>query len=68
MSEGPASESLWAQAYADRSRSGLWPLLLAPLPRDEGFRPWTSGELSFERSTPADIHDPASLLAGWWAD
>ena len=68
MSDGPASESLWAQAYADRSRSGLWPLLLEPLQHDEGFRPWESGELSFERSTPANIHDPASLLAGWWAE
>jgi Domain of unknown function (DUF4253) len=68
MSDEPASDRLWAQAYADRSRSGLWPLLLEPLPHDEGFRPWESGELSFERSTPADLHDPASLLAGWWAD
>jgi hypothetical protein len=68
MSDEPASERLWAQAYADRSRSGLWPLLLEPLQHDEGFSPWESGELSFEQSTPADIHDPTSLLAKWWAD
>ena len=68
LSDGPASESLWAQAYADRSRSGLWPLLLEPLPHDKGFRPWESGELYLEWVTPADLHDPASLLAEWWAD
>ena len=49
LSDGPASEGLWAQAYADRSRSGLWPLLLEPLRNDEGYRPWESGELAFER-------------------
>ncbi len=68
MSDGPASEGLWAQAYADRSRSGLWPLFLEPLRNDEGYRPWESGELAFKWSTPADRHDPASLLAGWWAN
>jgi hypothetical protein len=68
LSDGPASESLWAQAYADRSDSGLWPLLLEPLPHGEEFRPWGSGELSFDRSTPVDHHDPGSLLSGWWAD
>jgi hypothetical protein len=67
MSDGPASEGLWARAYADRSRSGLWPLLLEPLRNDERYRPWESGELAFKWSTPADRHDTASLLAGWWA-
>jgi len=67
MSDGSASEGLWAQAYADRSRSGLWPLLLESLRHSDGFRPWDSGELYCEWNSPADLHDPASLLAGWWA-
>jgi hypothetical protein len=68
LSAGPASESLWTQAYADRIPSGLWPLLLEPLHNDKGFRPWESGELSFDRITPTGLHDPATLLAGWWED
>jgi hypothetical protein len=68
LSDGPASESLWTRAYADRLHSGLWPLLLEPLSHDERFRPWESGELSLDDSTPADLHDPGSLLAEWWAD
>jgi hypothetical protein len=67
MSDGPATEALWTEAYADSRRSGLWPLLLEPLGDNEEYRPWGSGELSFEGSTPADRHDPAGLLARWWA-
>ncbi|MFJ6014367.1 hypothetical protein [Streptomyces sp. NPDC092952] len=41
---------------AEHPRTGLWPLLLAPLePDDDGlFRPWGSGELC-----PEDVSDPA---------
>jgi hypothetical protein len=67
LSEGQAAEGEWARAYEDASSSGLWPLLLEPLDRDKGFRPWGSGELWYWGS-PADQHDPASLLAQWWAD
>jgi hypothetical protein len=67
LSDEPATLDQWARAYADRSRSGLWPLLLAALPSGEEFRPWGSGELSFDRITPPDRHDPAWLLAAWWA-
>ncbi len=66
MSDGPASAETWAGAFAERAGSGLWPLLLEGLHGAADFRPWESGELDHERSTPADAHDPASLLAEWW--
>jgi hypothetical protein len=67
MSDGPAPQDLWARAYAGRGHSGLWPLLLEPLQQDDEFRPWGSGELSFEWSSPAGLHDAGALLAQWWA-
>lgn len=66
MSDEPASEGVWAQAYTDRRRSGLWPLLLESLERGGDFRPWGSGELYHKSNTPEHVHDPASLLAQWW--
>lgn len=40
MSDEPASERLWAQAYAGRSRSGLWPLLMNAVERDAVTAPY----------------------------
>ncbi|MEU9255406.1 DUF4253 domain-containing protein [Streptomyces sp. NPDC048270] len=68
LSDGPATAELWAQAHAEHTRSGLWPLLLDALdPNDGEFRPWASREMFPKRmSSPAD-HDPADVLAHWWA-
>ncbi|MFD7408399.1 DUF4253 domain-containing protein [Streptomyces sp. NPDC059866] len=68
LSDGPTTAELWTQMLAEHSRSGLWPLLLDSLDPSEGeFRPWGSGEIFPEQmSSPAD-HDPAGLLAQWWA-
>jgi Domain of unknown function (DUF4253) len=66
LSDAPATLDLWARAYAERERSGLWPLLLAALPSGREFRPWGSGELSLDQVTPPGCHDPARLLAAWW--
>lgn len=59
----------WPSLRAAYERTGLWPLLLEGLSGNEPDRPWTSGELdpSLIKSRPDD-HDPAELLAGWWAD
>jgi hypothetical protein len=67
LSDGPATPGKWAQLLAERNDSGLSPMLLAGLHRDES-RPWAEGELWVgEMSSPAD-HDPATLLEQWWSD
>lgn len=66
MSDDAATEGLWAQAYAYRSRSGLWPVLLESLLGDNGFRPWESGELYEWSISRPELHDAASMLAEWW--
>jgi hypothetical protein len=68
MTEGSAPEGSWAKTHAENRRSGLWPLLLGSLRYDtKQFRPWDSGELSVERIASPDLHDSATLLAGWWS-
>jgi hypothetical protein len=67
LSDGPVSEELWKHLFEGRERAGLWPLLLEGLWDDPGFRPWGSGELTRELSTSPGLHDPAALLARWWA-
>lgn len=69
LSDQPAPAGLWARLRAEHARSGLWPLLLDALDdEDPEYRPWANGEvLPGEMSSPDD-HDPAALLAGWWAD
>lgn len=69
MSDGPATFELWERLFAERSRTGLWPLLLdAARPYDDKFRPWESGELFPERMSAPGSHDAAGLLEGWWKD
>ncbi|SDT83388.1 protein of unknown function [Streptomyces sp. TLI_053] len=69
MSDRPATAELWARVHAERTRTGLWPLLLdSGDPRDSEFRPWASGELFPERMSSPDAHNPAGLLVGWWKD
>ncbi|MFI5530214.1 DUF4253 domain-containing protein [Kitasatospora sp. NPDC051853] len=69
MSDGPATFELWERLFAERSRTGLWPLLLdAARPYDDKFRPWESGELFPERMSAPGSHDAAELLEGWWKD
>ncbi|MCP9211507.1 DUF4253 domain-containing protein [Streptomyces cucumeris] len=54
--------------HAEHTRSGLWPLLLEALdPGDAEFRPWGSGEVFPEQMSSPANHDPADLLAQWWA-
>ncbi|MFE1839845.1 hypothetical protein [Streptomyces sviceus] len=64
LSDAPASAELWTRLRAEHSASGLWPLLLdADDPHDAEFPPWASGELSPERMSSPNVHDPAALLA-----
>ncbi|MFB7618498.1 DUF4253 domain-containing protein [Kitasatospora sp. NPDC056181] len=66
MSSGPAPAGLWERLHRERQRSGLWPLLLAPLRDEPDFRPWQSEELyPRQMSSPAG-HDAATLLREWW--
>ncbi|MFH8803824.1 DUF4253 domain-containing protein [Streptomyces sp. NPDC017936] len=68
LSDGPATAELWTRRHAEHTRSGLWPLLLDSLdPSDAEFRPWGSGEVFPERMSSPAGHDPAGLLAHWWA-
>ncbi|WP_242895554.1 DUF4253 domain-containing protein [Actinomadura litoris] len=64
-STAPAAE-LWTALYRLRGRTGLWPLLLAPLAQGSEFRPWESGELFPEQFTSPEDHDPNDLLEAWW--
>ncbi|MFJ5546310.1 hypothetical protein [Streptomyces sp. NPDC093225] len=68
LSDGAIPGGLWERIRAEHFRSGVWPLLLDSRdPHERGFAPWGTGELFPERmSSPAD-HDPADLLATWWA-
>ncbi|MFD9411273.1 DUF4253 domain-containing protein [Streptomyces sp. NPDC059989] len=68
LSDGPAAPELWTRMYTEHARSGLWPLLLDALdPNDGEFRPWGSGEVFPEQMSSPASHDPAGLLAQWWA-
>ncbi|MFE1787726.1 DUF4253 domain-containing protein [Streptomyces sp. NPDC059525] len=68
LSDRPAPVELWAQIQAEHTTSGLWPLLLDSLDPDGGdFRPWGSGEVFPEQMSSPASHDPAGLLAQWWA-
>jgi uncharacterized protein DUF4253 len=66
LSDEQASPGHWRELRAMHGETGLWPVLL----RDtrNGKRPWTSGEVYFDGLTTADDHDPAQLLAQWWAE
>lgn len=66
LSDGPAPKGMWAQLHAEHARSGLWPLLLGGLER-EPQRPWETGEINPARMSSPAGHDPAAVLAGWWA-
>ena len=68
LSDGPATADLFCRIRADHSRSGLYPLLLDGLDKGgEEYRPWGSGELFHARLTSPENHDPAVVLARWWA-
>lgn len=66
ISDGPAPAGLWERLYNERERSGLWPLLLAPLEDTPAFRPWESQELYPQRMSSPGEHDAVALLRGWW--
>lgn len=68
LSDRPAPVDLWAQIQTEHTTSGLWPLLLDSPDSDRGdFRPWGSGEIFPEQMSSPASHDPAGLLAQWWA-
>ncbi|WP_063830754.1 DUF4253 domain-containing protein [Kitasatospora phosalacinea] len=67
LSDGPAPLGLWEELHRAHPRTGLWPLLLAPLrAEDEEFRPWGTGELSTASASEPDWYDPAALLRTGW--
>ncbi|MBC6447113.1 DUF4253 domain-containing protein [Actinokineospora xionganensis] len=69
LSARSPESGLWARLRAEHGRSGLWPLLLqAHDVDDDEFRPWGAGELFPAGMSKPQGHDPAALLAGWWAD
>ncbi|MCC3650620.1 DUF4253 domain-containing protein [Streptomyces sp. S07_1.15] len=68
LSDRPATAGLWARIHAEHTRSGLWPLLLDTLdPGDDACRPWGSGEIFLQQMSSPTDHEPAGLLAEWWA-
>ncbi|MFE5826670.1 DUF4253 domain-containing protein [Streptomyces erythrochromogenes] len=68
LSDGAASAELWKRIRDEHPRSGVWPLLLDSRdPEDSDFRPWGAGELFPEQMSSPGDHDPADLLAKWWA-
>ncbi|MEU3317126.1 DUF4253 domain-containing protein [Streptomyces sp. NPDC006662] len=68
LSDGSVSAELWTRIHAERPRRGVWPLLLNSRdPQDSEFRPWGTGEFFPEQISSLDDHDPAELLAKWWA-
>ncbi|MFK0191613.1 DUF4253 domain-containing protein [Kitasatospora sp. NPDC090308] len=67
LSDGPAPLGLWEKLHREHPRSGLWPLLLAPLRvGEEEFRPWATGELDTVSASEPDWYDPAALLRTGW--
>ncbi|ROO86350.1 uncharacterized protein DUF4253 [Actinocorallia herbida] len=61
-----ATDGLWASVRALHARTGLWPLLLEPLARDDDFRPWASGELAPDRMGAPSSYDPERVLSASW--
>ncbi|GIJ42972.1 DUF4253 domain-containing protein [Micromonospora andamanensis] len=66
LSDGPAAAETWSMLYARRSETGLYPLLLTGTGRD-ATRPWADGEVWPAHNSAPGAHDPAALLAEWWA-
>jgi hypothetical protein len=81
VSDDPVAEAgtLWARLLSIHRDSGLWPLLLMgrPVPpwrarlspektREEGGRPWHSGELAPVPTGRIDEADVGDVLAEWW--
>ncbi|TQM85218.1 uncharacterized protein DUF4253 [Saccharothrix saharensis] len=69
LADAPAPAGLWPRLRAAHAESGLWPLLLDSLDDDDpDYRPWGNGEVLPDEMSSPDEHDPAALLARWWAD
>ncbi|MFD8082809.1 DUF4253 domain-containing protein [Kitasatospora sp. NPDC059722] len=66
VGDAAPAPGLWETLHRAHPRTGLWPLLLAPLDRSADFRPWLSGELSPPAVTDPARHDPHELLRTWW--
>ncbi|MFF4922753.1 DUF4253 domain-containing protein [Kitasatospora sp. NPDC001261] len=67
ISDDPAPAGLWRQLHRAHPQTGLWPLLLSPLDRDDDdYRPWLSGELYPAEASESSRYDPQALLRGWW--
>ena len=67
LSDAPAPPGLWPRLRAQHTATGLWPLLLGGREGPADPRPWEQGEVfPAQMTAPAD-HDPAVVLATWWA-
>lgn len=66
LSDEPPTFELWQRLHAAHPESGLWPLVLDPMPIQPD-RPWDTGELWPNDLPPAEP-TANDLLAGWWAD
>ncbi|MCY9784190.1 DUF4253 domain-containing protein [Nocardiopsis sp. EMB25] len=64
VSDEPVPVGLWPRLLAESPRSGWWPLLLEDFDR---YRDRFREAPTLKRFTPLTDHDPAELLAGWWA-
>ncbi|MFE9692120.1 DUF4253 domain-containing protein [Micromonospora sp. NPDC005806] len=67
LSDAPIEPDRWARMRSRHRESGLWPLLLTGLPREES-RPWADGEVHPAGMSSPEHHDAADLLARWWED
>ncbi|MCP2339847.1 DUF4253 domain-containing protein [Actinomadura rupiterrae] len=57
---------IWRRLYADRARTGLYPLLLESL-RGDDERPWLAGELKPRPTSEIDGIDVEKQLREWWS-
>jgi hypothetical protein len=66
LSDEPPTFELWQRLHAAHPESGLWPLVLDPMPVQPD-RPWETGELWPVDLAPSQ-QTANELLAGWWSD
>jgi hypothetical protein len=61
----PGVAAVWRRLVDRFPRTGLWPLVLRPMDRDER-RPWDEGELSPVTEADVDALNPVQILARVW--
>jgi hypothetical protein len=65
LSAQPPTVDLWQHLHTAHRETALWPLLVGDT---DGGEPWSSGEVYLDGVTSVDDHDPADVLAAWWAE